>query len=198
VRPSFPELPYSIVFLSVDIRGEHINQSPWESPWEGWPTCSVGSAEKSCVACQRHALCCTGWPTLRAFLLLTFRISLSCDVRMVLENSSRLGKSLDIKPFFFLSAGTVSLYMVLSMYLSFDSDHSILGGSSVLHNSKGVTRCFGPARSHCRAPQARTLGRRETSGESGCRRRTASRSPMLACRTCSYLCKGRPAQQRAQ
>ena len=54
---------------------------------------------------------------------------------MVFENSSLRGKSLDMKPFFFFSAGTVSLYMVLSMYLSFDSDHNICGGASVLHSS---------------------------------------------------------------
>lgn len=57
---------------------------------------------------------------------------------MVLENSSRRGKSPDMNPFFFFSGGTVSLYMVLSIYLSFCSDHSILGGSSVLHAPRAV------------------------------------------------------------
>ena len=74
------------------------------------------------------------------FMGLTFRISRSCEVRITFENSSLLGKSPDKKPFFFFSAGTVSLYIVLSMYLSFCSAQSIFGGSSVLSLVQSVRR----------------------------------------------------------
>lgn len=156
VRRSIPALPYSIVFLSVDM-GRECEQNlmralSWarRNPQRGLPAaCSLHLHERCTGQVGRPdpARCATAGR-------ITFRISLSCDVRMVLENSSRLGKSLDMKPFFFLSAGTESLYIVLSMYLSFDSDHSILGGSSVLHGSERVTRHIGPVRAHCRAPQA--------------------------------------------
>jgi hypothetical protein len=60
-----------------------------------------------------------------------------------------------MNPFFFFSGGTVFRYVVLSIYLSFCSDHSILGGSSVLHGSLVVSQHRRP----CRAT-------RETSGRS--------------------------------
>ena len=72
---------------------------------------------------RRRARCVCGGPTLR--------ISLSCSVLIVFENSSLLGKSEVPKPFFFLSTGTTSLYLMQSWYLSFCSDHSSFGGSKV-------------------------------------------------------------------
>lgn len=105
---------------------------------------------------------------------------------MVLENSSRRGKSPDMNPFFFFSGGTVFRYVVLSIYLSFCSDHSILGGSSVLHGSLVVSQ----HRRRCRATReksaALTRGKCGRFGASAGRQKTACRSfcrssPALAC-----------------